>query len=139
MARRTLSNAVVGGLVIAAVGCGGSKPLTRAEFVKRADAVCQHASAKFAANLKKGSAHAESAAAFRAAFKQDLHDMVSGLEAIHAPKDLETTYAKFTAARSDEVDAMISRAAGASNVDARQEKATHAATALKGKLGLRIC
>jgi hypothetical protein len=44
--RRTVVAAIVVAVALGAGGCGGSEPLTRAEFVKRAEAVCTRVSKK---------------------------------------------------------------------------------------------
>jgi hypothetical protein len=55
MGRTRVAALALGTLTLAICGCGGSKPLTRAELTEKANVICKHAAAELAAANKKAS------------------------------------------------------------------------------------
>jgi Tfp pilus assembly protein PilP len=86
MDRRAL---VAGVSVLALVGCGGASRLTRAEFIKQANAICKHRAAAISAiEVRHGKD-------FRAALKEALptaFEDLRKLEALKPPHALQDRY-----------------------------------------------
>jgi hypothetical protein len=136
MNRKALGATVVA-IALGGAGCGGSKPLTQAEFVQKANAACKemrttgkaafsHAKANHGATLRADLAHAGEQA-------------VTRLKAIKPPSNLDATFQRYISAFSDEIGAMTSSASQTSAGTLRQERATHLATRLAETLQLSGC
>lgn len=85
-------------LALVAGGCGGAKPLSRAEFVKRADAVClreyKAQVAVLKASLASG-AHRLAAGVAGARLEALVRREVEALEALRPPGELQATFARW--------------------------------------------
>jgi hypothetical protein len=140
MARKAARAALTGGLVLAMVGCGSSKPLTRAEFVKQADAICAKGRTELESVFAKFKEHKLSRAQARSEYFKLLHANVDKLGKLHPPKEMQATYVTFVKARRAEADAIAENSEGRNRAATlRQEHATHTAAPLAGKLGLEGC
>ncbi len=136
MNRKALGAAVVA-ITLGSGGCGGSKPLTQAEFVQKATAACtqmrtagraafRHAQANHGATLRTELAHAG-------------QQTVARLKSLKPPSDVSATFQRYVTAFSEEIAAMTSSASQTSAGTLRQEHATHLATRLAESLQLRSC
>jgi hypothetical protein len=139
MLRKMAAGVFVGMLVIAAFGCGSTKTLTRAQFVKRADAVCRSFQTQVSALVKQLPGKAGTTAAAKAAFAKVVQGDARRLAAVHPPKELQSTYAKFTVARSVQLNAMVAQAKGDQTATARGARAAETAGPLVRQLGLERC
>jgi hypothetical protein len=140
MDRKATGRIMAASLAVVAFGCGSSTPtLSRAEFVRRANASCQQARTEFATLARNANRTHASASSGRAQFAKLLHDEENALRALHPPDNLKGTYDQFVAARSAEFDAMLRFAKGDRSALLDQEHTTHRAVALASRLGLPDC
>jgi len=85
-------------LGLVASGCGGSKPLSRAEFVKRANAVCLREYKAQVAVLKASlatGAHRLAAGVAGARLEALQRRELQALEALRPPDELQATFARW--------------------------------------------
>lgn len=138
--------AVGAALVLSAGGCGGSKPLSKAEFVKQADAVCVRSRAqeitmlktavaqKKAQHLSETQARAEFIPRIVAIEQREL----SQLESLKPPGELQAAFAQWKRALGVEIKQNFR-----SNPTPAQHAQFIAAAAqrarLKGTLGFKQC
>jgi hypothetical protein len=124
-------------VVLAATGCGGSKPVTRAEFVARLDVACRHTRADVATAFSNHDR--SSKAVLRARWIAALRRLDRNVSAIASPTQGSAPYDAYKSALREEVDAEIRFASGIRSALGEQERATHRATQLAEQLNLNTC
>jgi len=82
-------------LVLGLASCGGSRPLSRADLVKQANAICRQRAADIAATRKR--VHTRDFATFVAAALPVADRAASKLEGLKPPKELTSAYSRWTA------------------------------------------
>lgn len=120
-------------------GCGGSKPLTRAQFVSQVSAVCQRGHARVQAVFKD--VKSQPPATTRARWFTALRAMSKELDRVDAPEALRSPYAAYVGALRAQFAIMMNGDAPHNPADARrQEDANHTATRLAAQMHLgRYC
>jgi hypothetical protein len=95
MGPRRLAAAMLAAIAVAVAGCGGSeKPLTHAELVGKANAICKTVTAKFATKSAHSVQDIARVAPELAAFEQKA---LSELSKLVPPADLESDWKQFVA------------------------------------------
>jgi predicted small lipoprotein YifL len=82
-------------LALGLASCGGSGPLSRADLVKQANAICKQRTADVAAMRKR--VHTRDFATFVAAVLPVVDKDTSKLEALKPPQELKSAYTTWTA------------------------------------------
>jgi len=98
-------------MALVAGGCGESKPLTKAEFVQRANAVCARSHAQQFAELKAAVAQKEAQHLSEAQARAKLipqitrvkQSQLKQLESLKPPTELQSTYVQWKAAIGTEI------------------------------------
>lgn len=81
-------------LALAIVGCGSTGPMTRAEFMKQANAICTHRKALTTAAAAN---HSGNITAMVAADVPALQDGIRRLEGLHPPAEFKSDFASVMA------------------------------------------
>jgi hypothetical protein len=138
--------AVAAALALAVGGCGGSSTLSKAEFVKRAEAVCVRLRNEGFALLKTAESQRKAQHLSEAQVKARLAPKVAAVEArqlrnlaaLNPPSELQTTYVQWRrvlgAMLSVGVHPRVSAAEEAKRVAESEQRER-----LRSKLGIRQC
>jgi len=140
--------ALAAALVVSGAGCGGSKPLSRAEFVKRADTVCDRVRNQERSLIRNAPAlmraqhlsQAKASTVFRARFIAFEHDRLQELESLVPPVTLQDAFTQWM----DDVRINVNEIARPEKTPTAAEDAKRYALGvqrerLRTQLGLRRC
>jgi hypothetical protein len=136
MDRKVVVLGVVASLWLAAAGCGASSPLTRAQFVRKADAICARRSTLLAAAARK---HPGDLVAIVKAVLPQMADAQRSLEALRPPHELERTFRELMVAERQQLGEAKQAAAGHMHTSGGVGEPLHRREALRRALGIDGC
>jgi hypothetical protein len=131
-----LLGAVAAALVLVFAGCGSSKPLSRADYVKQANAICARRRAMIAATQKR---HGHD---FKGAIKEALPGYtksVDQLAGLKGPADVRAKMAQIVTIERAQISRVKAALDGRRASNTEDGRATQRGTALKQQLGLTAC
>jgi hypothetical protein len=120
---------------VAIGGCGGSKPLSRAELVKQANVICKEREAKVQAVLKT----ARELKAAERTLLPTMTDAVARLRALRPPESSRAQYTQFVALDAALVTGIRRNLAGQHADSAAESARGHKRYRLTQQLGLSEC
>jgi hypothetical protein len=137
---RNVVGALVGAFVLVATGCGGSTPLSRAQLVRQANAICMRRTARIAAvqRSSKGNAKAFMSAALPVASRT-----LDELKALKPPTSMKGAYDRFIAGERAQVaqaeSALVAFRANRRPAHGETVAQMHAQARVTQELGLEDC
>ena len=114
-----VAGALVVALALALASCGGSSTLSKADFVKQANAAC----AKARKDTEK--ARGKGISAFADRVEQYAREKAKGIEALKPPDELKASYTAYTGAlkqRSDLIARLVVKLKARKRIDKADEK-----------------
>jgi hypothetical protein len=133
---RKVLGAVVAALALALASCGGSDTLSRADFVKQANAICKRRTVMIAATQQH---HRNDV---RGAIEEALPvfaKTIDGLASLHAPAESKASISKIIAIERAQLGRIRAIAAGHRPSSAESLPVLHEQSNLKRQLGLESC
>jgi len=134
-------------VTLAAGGCGGSKPLTKAEFVKQAEAACVRSHAQQVSMLKAAAADEQAQHLSEVQARAKLipkitaveHRQLEQLASLKPPDELQSTFVQWRQALGVELAYGVHAATQTPAQHAQMMSAADRRQRLQGKLGVRRC